>query len=58
VQVHDFRAGLVTWIDEHSEQFAAPVVDGRVTAQLGHQRRVQRMQRLVSVRTIPRLVEL
>jgi alkylation response protein AidB-like acyl-CoA dehydrogenase len=43
VQVHDFRAGLVTWIDEHSEQLAAPLEDGSVTAQLDHQRRVQRM---------------
>jgi alkylation response protein AidB-like acyl-CoA dehydrogenase len=43
VQVHDFRAGLVTWIDAHGEQLAAPLGDGSVTAQLDHQRRVQRM---------------
>jgi hypothetical protein len=43
VQVHDFRAGLVTWIDEHGEQLAAPVEDGSVTAQLDHQRRLVKL---------------
>ena len=43
MQVHDFRTGLVTWIDDHGEQLAAQVEDGSVTAQLDHQRRVQRM---------------
>ena len=43
MQVRDFRAGLVTWIDDHGEQLAAQVEDGSVTAQLDHQRRVQRM---------------
>jgi alkylation response protein AidB-like acyl-CoA dehydrogenase len=43
VQVRDFRAGLVSWIDKHREQLAAPHDDGSVIVQLGHQRRVQRM---------------
>jgi alkylation response protein AidB-like acyl-CoA dehydrogenase len=43
VQVPDFRAGLVTWIDEHGEQLAPPPEDGSVTTQLDHQRRIQRM---------------
>jgi hypothetical protein len=25
VQVRDFRAGLVSWIDKHGEQLAAPL---------------------------------
>ena len=38
--MRDFRAGLVTWIDEHGEPVAAPVKDGSVTPQLDHQRRL------------------
>jgi hypothetical protein len=40
VQVRDFRAGLVTWIDEQGEQVAVPVLDGSVTPQLDNQRRL------------------
>jgi hypothetical protein len=40
VQVRDFRAGLVTWIDEHGEQVAAPVEGGSVTPQRDHQRQL------------------
>ena len=42
MQVHDFRAGVCAWIDEHSEQVSAPI-DDSVEAQLDHQRRVQRL---------------
>jgi alkylation response protein AidB-like acyl-CoA dehydrogenase len=43
VQVHDFRAGVRTWIDERGHELVPPQDDHGVDAQLDHQRRVQQM---------------
>ena len=43
MQVHDFRAGVRTWIDEQGHVLVPPQDDDGVAAQLDHQRRVQQM---------------
>jgi alkylation response protein AidB-like acyl-CoA dehydrogenase len=43
VLVHDFRAGVRSWIDARGDELAPPLGDDSVDAQLDHQRRVQRM---------------
>jgi alkylation response protein AidB-like acyl-CoA dehydrogenase len=43
VDVREFRAGVRAWIDEVGEPLIPEVEDQSVDAQLGHQRRVQRL---------------